>query len=242
MIPNERFNLSTHISSLEFAKGHVLVLDPWSGLSKGSDRVFTLQRSLEITSKLCLYHFILSCYYSILVEKASFAHLNNLFEIDAAKRTHNVLISDKNLQALIKNPKPFIIPVRSSCPKKKKNHVARHVLNARILSPAIPSSLFSSYSLFSLSSNDEVELGVNWLVLPIIWELFQAMQRIPIKVDEDPNQSFIARLPYGTPNTTIARIIHMKDYTAFEIAEVPKFVTSCSSERTSSNDWKQLKP
>ena len=46
------------------------------------------------------------------------------------------------------------------------------------------------------------------------------MQRIPIKVDEDPNQSFMARLPYGTPNTTIACIIHMKDYTAFEIAEV----------------------
>lgn len=45
------------------------------------------------------------------VEKASFAHLNNLFEINAAKQAHNVLISDKNLQALIKNPKPFIIPV-----------------------------------------------------------------------------------------------------------------------------------
>ena len=45
------------------------------------------------------------------VEKASFAHLNNLFEIDAAKRAHNILILNKNLQALIKNPKPFIIPV-----------------------------------------------------------------------------------------------------------------------------------
>ena len=77
MIPNERFDLSTHISSLEFvtklpnsnkgwAKGHVLVLDPWSGLSKGSDRVFTLQCSLEITSKLCLYHFhlVLLLFYS----------------------------------------------------------------------------------------------------------------------------------------------------------------------------------
>ena len=53
MSPNERFNLSVHISSLEFttnlldsnkgwAKGHVLVFDPWSSLSKGPDRVFTL--------------------------------------------------------------------------------------------------------------------------------------------------------------------------------------------------------
>ena len=44
--------------------------------------------------------------------------------------------------------------------------------------------------------------------------LFPGMQWIPVEVDEDPNQSFIARLPYGTPYTTIAYIIHMKDYTA----------------------------
>ena len=50
--------------------------------------------------------------------------------------------------------------------------------------------------------------------------LFQAMQRILIEVDEDPNQSFMPRLPYGILNTTIAHIIHMKGYIAFEIAEV----------------------
>lgn len=42
------------------------------------------------------------------VKKASFAHLNKLFEIDVAEWAHNVLLSDKNLQALIENLKPFI--------------------------------------------------------------------------------------------------------------------------------------
>ena len=47
------------------------------------------------------------------VEKASFARLKKLFEIDAAEWAHNVLLSNKNLQALIENPKPFIILVFS---------------------------------------------------------------------------------------------------------------------------------
>ena len=45
------------------------------------------------------------------MEKVSFARLNKLFEIDTVERAHNVLLSDKNLQALIKNLKSFIIPV-----------------------------------------------------------------------------------------------------------------------------------
>ena len=50
--------------------------------------------------------------------------------------------------------------------------------------------------------------------------LFLAMQWILIEVDEDPNQSFMTRLPYGTTDTVITRIIHMKDYTTFETMEV----------------------
>ena len=50
--------------------------------------------------------------------------------------------------------------------------------------------------------------------------LFPATQRIPIEVDEDPNQSFMTRLPYGSPNTAIGTIIHMKDYTTFKTTEV----------------------
>ncbi|RVW14571.1 hypothetical protein CK203_083877 [Vitis vinifera] len=45
------------------------------------------------------------------VDKTSFTQLNKLFEIDASERAHKVLLSDKNLFALIDNPKSFIIPV-----------------------------------------------------------------------------------------------------------------------------------
>ena len=45
------------------------------------------------------------------MEKVSFVHLNKLFEIDAIERAHSILLSDKNLHVLIKNPKSFIISV-----------------------------------------------------------------------------------------------------------------------------------
>lgn len=45
------------------------------------------------------------------MEKASFTRLNKLFEIDASKRAYKVFLSDKNLLALIDNPKSFIILV-----------------------------------------------------------------------------------------------------------------------------------
>lgn len=45
------------------------------------------------------------------MEKAAFAQLNKLFKINIAKQVYNVLLLDKNLLALIENPKLFIIPV-----------------------------------------------------------------------------------------------------------------------------------
>lgn len=45
------------------------------------------------------------------MEKASFARLNMLFEIDAAEWAYKVLFLDKNLLALIGSPKSFIILV-----------------------------------------------------------------------------------------------------------------------------------
>ena len=45
------------------------------------------------------------------MKKASFTRLSKLFEIDVVEWAHNALLSDKNLQALIKNLKSFIIPV-----------------------------------------------------------------------------------------------------------------------------------
>ena len=50
--------------------------------------------------------------------------------------------------------------------------------------------------------------------------LFLATQRIPIEVDEDPSQYFMAWLLYGIADIAIAHIIHMQDYIAFETTKV----------------------
>lgn len=50
--------------------------------------------------------------------------------------------------------------------------------------------------------------------------LFLAMQRIPVEVDEDPSQSFMTQILYGTPDIAITHIIRMKDYTTFEATEL----------------------
>ena len=50
--------------------------------------------------------------------------------------------------------------------------------------------------------------------------LFLATQRIPVEIESNLNQSFIAWLPFGTLDTTISRIMPMQDYTTFETTEV----------------------
>lgn len=47
------------------------------------------------------------------MEKPFFALLNKLFEIEVFERNHKVLLSYKNLLALINEPKLFVIPVFS---------------------------------------------------------------------------------------------------------------------------------
>ena len=45
------------------------------------------------------------------VEKASFARLNKLFEISTSERNYQIFFMDKNLQAVIKEAKSFILPI-----------------------------------------------------------------------------------------------------------------------------------
>lgn len=45
------------------------------------------------------------------VKKASFDQLNKLFEISATERNHQVLLMDKNLQAVVREFKSFILPI-----------------------------------------------------------------------------------------------------------------------------------
>ncbi|RVW88004.1 hypothetical protein CK203_033943 [Vitis vinifera] len=80
-------------------KGYVLIFGSWSGSSEGLIGVFSPQRK-ERRKHLVEW-----------MEKSSFTRLNKLFEIDTSKRAYKVFLSDKNLLALIDNPKPFIIPV-----------------------------------------------------------------------------------------------------------------------------------
>ncbi|RVW36408.1 hypothetical protein CK203_083828 [Vitis vinifera] len=47
------------------------------------------------------------------VEKASFDWFNKLFEISATKPNHQVLLTDKNLQTIVREPKLFILPSTS---------------------------------------------------------------------------------------------------------------------------------
>lgn len=63
--------------------------------------------------------------------------------------------------------------------------------------------------------------------------LFPTTRWILIKINDNPNQSFTTWLPYSTLNTTIACIIHMQDYTAFEkkemVSHLPLFCLFCLS-------------
>ena len=45
------------------------------------------------------------------VEKASFARLNKLFEISTSERNYQIFFMDKNLQAVLKEAKSFILPI-----------------------------------------------------------------------------------------------------------------------------------
>ena len=59
------------------------------------------------------------------------------------------------------------------------------------------------------------------------------MQWIRVEIDDNPNRSFIVRFLYSTLDTAIACILHMQDYSTFEMAEVvsrlPRFRLFCLS-------------
>ena len=45
------------------------------------------------------------------VEKASFVHLNNLFEITTNERNHQTLLTARNLLVGIREPQPYVLPI-----------------------------------------------------------------------------------------------------------------------------------
>ena len=117
-------------STKKGAKGHVLVWGAWARLLEHPKRPFSPNRSLVLPGKaacgVCptfvLLFFLLGLSDGLLflvannagldkrgrvvewVEKASFTRLNSLFEIVAAERHHETLLTARNLLAVVREP------------------------------------------------------------------------------------------------------------------------------------------
>ncbi|RVW15556.1 hypothetical protein CK203_077732 [Vitis vinifera] len=99
---NDIFSMVAHLPSLQLvtelsdstkggAKGHVLVRGAWAGLLEHPERPFSPNRSLVLfgpDKRGCVVEW---------VEKASFSRLNKLFEITAAERHHETLLTAAKL-------------------------------------------------------------------------------------------------------------------------------------------------
>nr|CAN70561.1 hypothetical protein VITISV_031620 [Vitis vinifera] len=172
------------------------------------------------------------------VEKVSFARLNKLFEIDTVERAHNILLSDKNPQALIKNPKSFIIPVFPRLAssflvpdehfmlKNLPFYEALQVPHLDFLSkptPTTPTAAVASDSNEKPSSTDDIPYHK-------MKKPFVISGNISEESFECLNLSFLYPNPTYVPSQkemfellrhiAIAHIIHMQDYIAFETTKV----------------------
>lgn len=56
--------------------------------------------------------------------------------------------------------------------------------------------------------------------------LFPIAQRILVEVDNDPEQSFTARAPFGTLNSAIEVIMPMKRYSTMQMAKIVRNIPS----------------
>ncbi|KAJ9687146.1 hypothetical protein PVL29_015842 [Vitis rotundifolia] len=103
--------------------------------------------------------------------------------------------------------KPFVVPENIS----EESFECLHSCHPHLKTTYIPNRQEVSKLLSRIPSFTENEPPV-----PNIGVLFPTTHQILVEVDENPSQSFMARLPYSTPNTTIVYILHMKNYTAIE--------------------------
>lgn len=55
-------------------------------------------------------------------------------------------------------------------------------------------------------------------------KLFPMLERILVDVIADPQQNFMACVPHGTTNETIEAIMHLKNYTTMQKAEVVRYL------------------
>ncbi|RVX15686.1 hypothetical protein CK203_009087 [Vitis vinifera] len=132
-------------STKEGAKGHVSVRGVWAGLLEHPERPFSPNRSLVFPGKaacgVCPAFVCCSSYFGIIrwltslvadnagtdkrgrvvewVEKTSFDHLNKLFEITAAERHHQTLLTARNLLVVVREPQVYVTNILpGKLPKK----------------------------------------------------------------------------------------------------------------------------
>ncbi|KAL6332995.1 hypothetical protein AAG906_020011 [Vitis piasezkii] len=104
-LPSLQLVTSLPDSTKGVAKGHVLVKGLWAGSAVHPDRPFAPNQSLEVPGqdkrgKLVEW-----------VEKASFDRLNRLFEIAAAERSCETLLSVRNLRSVTQEPQPYVLNI-----------------------------------------------------------------------------------------------------------------------------------
>ncbi|RVW14403.1 hypothetical protein CK203_090491 [Vitis vinifera] len=99
--PPAFLQLVTHLpdSTKAGANGHVLVLGVWVGLLVCPNRSLVLP-STDKRGRIVKW-----------VKKASFDRLNKLFEIAASERHHQTLLTARNLLAIVRKPKAYIINI-----------------------------------------------------------------------------------------------------------------------------------
>ncbi|RVX00792.1 hypothetical protein CK203_026528 [Vitis vinifera] len=114
-VKNDIFSMSAHLPSLQLvtelpdstkggAKGLVVVRGAWAR-SKHPARPFSPNYSLVIPGPERRGHIV------DWVERASFACLNKLFEIDAKERHYKTLLSAQNLMAVVRESQDYVINI-----------------------------------------------------------------------------------------------------------------------------------
>nr|CAN75751.1 hypothetical protein VITISV_032953 [Vitis vinifera] len=121
---NDFFSLAARLPSLQLvtdlpdstkegAKGHVLVRGVWARLLEHPERPFSPNRSLVFPGTDKKGRVV------EWVEKTSFDHLNKLFEITAAERHHQTLLTARNLLAVVREPQAYVTNILpGKLPKK----------------------------------------------------------------------------------------------------------------------------
>ncbi|KAL6349980.1 hypothetical protein AAG906_002087 [Vitis piasezkii] len=113
---NDIFSMSAHLPSLQVvtelpdsikggAKGLVLVRGGWAGLLERPSRPFSPNYTLEIPGPELRGHLV------DWVEKASFACVCKLLEIDARERAYKTLLSARNLMAVVRESQDYVVNI-----------------------------------------------------------------------------------------------------------------------------------